>query len=63
MPRHDPRIEELLDALAALLDFSRAGTFDEAPGEYDVLRRASMLLAYYRPEAASTSSINAGSES
>lgn len=62
MPRHDPKVEEVLNALDALLDFSRAGTFDEARGESEVFLRASALLVHYSPEAASTSSINAGSE-
>lgn len=42
-------LAELLDLLDQLLDFTRAGTFDEAPGESEVFERATSVLRRYRP--------------
>jgi hypothetical protein len=53
--QHEPQVDELLDLISDLVAFSRAGTFDAAPGELSVWRRANTLLARYRPEAESTS--------
>jgi hypothetical protein len=58
----DARIDELLDVIALLLTFSRAGTFDEDPGELEAWREAREVLGRYRPDAVSTSSMRAGSE-
>lgn len=37
-------VDELLDITAALFDYSRAGTSDEAPGEREVYLRAEAIL-------------------
>lgn len=45
----DIALGELLDVIVALLDFSRAATFDEEDGEQEVAERARTVLARYRP--------------
>ena len=47
------RENELLDLIAELVSYSRAGTFDAAPGETEVWRRATAVLSRYRPDAES----------
>lgn len=41
-------LAELLDVIDALLDYSRAGTSHQDPGEYEVWRRATSVRERYR---------------
>lgn len=54
-------VDALLDLIEELLNYSRAGTFDEAPGEMDLCRRAEASVARYRSAASSSSSSSLGS--
>jgi hypothetical protein len=63
LQRFDPHIKELVEVVEELLSFSRAGTFDETPGEWEAVLRAEAALAFYKPADASTSSTNGGSDS
>ena len=39
---------ELLEVIEGMLEFSRAGTFDEEDGEREVVERAQTILRRYR---------------
>jgi hypothetical protein len=43
-----PEVEELLDVIRQLLDFSRAGTLDQEKGEVAAYSRAMRLLDRYK---------------
>lgn len=42
---------DLLDLIATMKPFLRAGTFDEEPGELEVWRRANAILERYERRA------------
>lgn len=42
--RQTPDLEELLDVVGELLSYSRAGTFDQVPGEDEAFDRAVAAL-------------------
>jgi hypothetical protein len=46
---HGPEVEELLDVIRQLLDFSRAGTPECDAGEEEAYDRASGLLSRHSP--------------
>ena len=48
-PASEVAVAELLDLIEHLLDYSRAGTFDEDPGEDELFNRAKNLVERYRP--------------